>query len=118
MAYRHGLQNTAAGASLRVQRLIARSGYSGQLWIIQAGGKMMSDSRGEQRSFNLTPFSRAVLLSCGAPIAVAAGPDAVAQEVAPLEEIIVTARKRTESLQDVPISVMAFGADAIVKQAP
>ncbi len=28
-AYRHGLQNTAAGASLSKQRLIARSGYSG-----------------------------------------------------------------------------------------
>ncbi len=38
-AYRHGLQNTVAGASLSIQRLIARSGYSGQLWILQAGGK-------------------------------------------------------------------------------
>jgi len=77
---------------------------------------MMADSSKEQNVFNLTPIRRAVLMACGASIAVTAAPAAVAQEVAPLDEIIVTARKRTESLQDVPISVMAFSADAIAKQ--
>ena len=33
-----------------------------------------------------------------------------------LEEIIVTARKRAEKLQDVPISITAFTADAIEQQ--
>lgn len=38
--------------------------------------------------------------------------DAVAQSVA-LEEIIVTARKRSENLQDIPLSITAFTATAI-----
>lgn len=33
-----------------------------------------------------------------------------------LEEIVVTAQKRTESLQDVPIAVSAFSADELLKQ--
>ena len=77
---------------------------------------MMADSSREQKVFNLTAVRRAVLTACGATIAVTAAPAAVAQEVQALDEIIVTARKRTESLQDVPVSVMAFGADAIAKQ--
>jgi len=76
----------------------------------------MADSTREQQAFELTPVSRAVLAACGASIAVTGGPVAVAQEVLALEEIIVTARKRTQNLQDVPVSVMAFGADKIVKQ--
>ncbi|MEM8814668.1 MAG: TonB-dependent receptor [Pseudomonadota bacterium] len=42
---------------------------------------------------------------------------ALAQEGAgALEEIIITARRREESLQDTPVSVSAFGADDIVKR--
>jgi len=77
---------------------------------------MMADSSGEQKPFSLTPVNRAVLMACGATIAVTAAPAVVAQEDTALEEIIVTARKRTENLQDVPISVLAFGAGAIQKQ--
>ena len=50
----------------------------------------------------------------------ASGPSAFAQQSAAsdagnfaLEEVVVTARKRTESLQDVPISITAFTAEAI-----
>ena len=64
----------------------------------------------------LTPVRRAVLIACGTSIAVGAAPAVMAQEDLALEEIIVTARKRSENLQDVPISVQAFGADAIQKQ--
>ena len=32
-----------------------------------------------------------------------------------LEEIVVTARKRSESIQDVPLSVSAFSGDSLVK---
>jgi len=78
---------------------------------------MMADSSREQTSFNLTPLNRAVLTACGATVAVAGGPVAVAQEVQAIEEIIVTARKRSQNLQDVPVSVMAFGAEKIVKQS-
>lgn len=34
----------------------------------------------------------------------------------PLEEVVVTARKREESLQDVPVSVQAYSGDAIQSQ--
>jgi outer membrane receptor protein involved in Fe transport len=74
-------------------------------------------SNREQKLFiNLTPVRRAVLTACGASLAVGGAPAVVAQEVAPLEEIIVTARKRSENLQDVPVSVLAFGAETIAKQ--
>ncbi len=49
-------------------------------------------------------LSLAVLLASG----LAAG-NAVAQ----LEEVLVTAQKRTESLQDIPIAITAYDADAI-----
>lgn len=44
--------------------------------------------------------------------AVAASYDALAQSIS-VEEIVVTARKREESLQDIPLSVTAFTADQI-----
>ncbi len=77
---------------------------------------MMANSNGEQTLFKLTPVRRAVLTACGATIAGAGAPAAVAQEGIALEEIIVTARKRSENLQDVPVSVLAFGAERIEKQ--
>ncbi len=76
----------------------------------------MSDSSKEQKFFNLTPVSRAVLMACGATLAVAPAPAAMAQEDIALEEIIVTARKRSQNLQDVPVSVLAFGTETISKQ--
>ena len=41
---------------------------------------------------------------------------AVAQDGAKLDEIIVTARKREESLTDVPESVVAISGETIVRQ--
>lgn len=38
---------------------------------------------------------------------------AVAQAQGPMEEVIVTAQKREQSLQDVPVAVTAFNADAL-----
>ncbi len=49
--------------------------------------------------YRILPLASAIL---------AATPLAFAQESVGLEEIIVTAQKRTESLQDVPVSVLAF----------
>lgn len=41
---------------------------------------------------------------------------AAADDAGSVSEIVVTARKRSESLQDVPIAVSAFGADALEQQ--
>ena len=49
----------------------------------------------------------ATALSVGPPYAQVSEPSLV------IEEIVVTARKREESLQDVPLSVTAFDANAI-----
>ncbi len=76
----------------------------------------MADSSRDQNFFHMKPISRAVLAACGGSIAATAAPAVVAQQVQALEEIVVTARKRVQNLQDVPVSVMAFNADAIAKQ--
>lgn len=52
------------------------------------------------------------LVSVGCAMAILAT-DAAAQM---LEEVVVTARKREESLQETPISVMAFGGDDLAQQ--
>lgn len=74
--------------------------------------------------------SRRALTLAGSAFALslAIGQQAFAQEAAPaqaadqaesgggLEDIVVTARKRQESVQDVPVAVTAISADTIVKQ--
>ena len=56
------------------------------------------------------------LLLGGAVLSLLAADMAVmAQDVA-LEEIVVTARKRDESIQDIPLSVTAFGAEQLREQ--
>jgi len=54
---------------------------------------------------NRQPWAHAVRL--GAALAVAAG----AAPAATLEEVVVTARKVEETLQNIPVSVTAFGSD-------
>ena len=49
-----------------------------------------------------------------AVLAVTAAP-AMAQNAAPLEEIVVTAQQREQSLQDVPIAISAFNTEDIQK---
>jgi outer membrane receptor protein involved in Fe transport len=51
-----------------------------------------------------SPIATAILLAC---------PAVMAQEQRGLEEIIVTAQKRTENLQDVPISIQALGNETL-----
>ncbi len=60
-------------------------------------------------------FSKSILLATGAVMAVGSlSPPAVtpvtAQQVVALEEIVVTARRRDESLQDIPLAITAFTA--------
>ncbi len=60
----------------------------------------------------LHPF--AVTLLAASPFAGSALPgNAQAQDSGALEEIVVTAQRRTENLQNVPISITAFSAEAL-----
>jgi len=68
----------------------------------------MSDQQAPQQ-FSRTSLAVAVSTAC------AAAPVAHAQTVA-IEEIVVTATKRAESIQDVPMSITAFGNDDIVRE--
>lgn len=68
-----------------------------------------------QRAFKLNPVSL-IVATVAASVTV---PSALAQEIPSrsrsvlLEEVVVTARKRDESMQDVPVAVTAYGADHI-----
>ena len=63
-----------------------------------------------KRSAPLTLTTAVALALTGAlPSAIS-----LAQESAALEEVVVTARKRTESLQEIPVAVSVFGADDIL----
>ena len=68
-----------------------------------------------QRAFKLNPVSL-IVATVAASVTV---PSALAQEIPSrsrsvlLEEVVVTARKRDESMQDVPVAVTAYGADQI-----
>lgn len=64
----------------------------------------------KQRSFVKQYLPQAILLSS---ISVGASPLVFAQENLSLEEVIVTAQRREQSLQDVPVAVTAFDAEAL-----
>jgi outer membrane receptor protein involved in Fe transport len=69
---------------------------------------------------SLHAFARAGLVCSASALAVVAATPSLAQteqetEVG-IEEIVVTAQRQAESLQDVPIAVSAFSAEALEKQ--
>ena len=68
----------------------------------------MAEAKQELKAFQLSPVSRGVLAACGAGTMMLAAPAAMAQQ-STLEEIVVTATKREEGIQDIPISVMVLG---------
>ncbi|MDH3490793.1 MAG: TonB-dependent receptor [Gammaproteobacteria bacterium] len=68
----------------------------------------MSDQQTPQQ-FSRTSLAVAVSAAC------VAAPSAHAQKTA-IEEIVVTATKREASIQDVPMSITAFGNDEIVRE--
>lgn len=70
-------------------------------------------SQHDDHLFRRTPISLGVigaLAGTGAPVAVQAGELERASEI---EEIIVTARKREQSIQDAPLPIQAFDSEAI-----
>ena len=64
-----------------------------------------------------SPFGQKQALVTAVSAALAGAQGAYAQDAPPagLEEIVVTATKRTASLQDVPVSITAFGGEEIEK---
>lgn len=66
----------------------------------------ISGSRMFPRRFSKTPVATAILLAL-------AGTTVSAQDKAGIEEIVVTAQKRTENLQDVPISIQALSNQSL-----
>ena len=67
------------------------------------------------KSHLTVPFTFALLLSAPLLAPVAVAQDAGAQNELIIEEIIVTSRKREESLLEVPLTVTAFGAKDIAE---
>ena len=55
-----------------------------------------------------------IALGVAAALQAAVAQDAPASAAGPLEEITVTATRRSESLQSVPISITAMSGDALV----
>jgi iron complex outermembrane recepter protein len=73
------------------------------------GDKMTNDRRnsGRAQRWSLSLLATTMLSGVAAP--------ALAQQAAPvgLEEVVVTAQKRSENLQDVPISIQAMGTEKL-----
>jgi len=68
----------------------------------------------------ITPKKRKAILTRAITLALVSGglfttSDIRAEEPLMLEEVTVTAEKRVEKLQDVPVSVTAFSSEAIVE---
>ena len=64
-----------------------------------------------------TRLSRRALASAlSAAVAAIAAPEATAQERYGIEEVIVSARKRDENVQDIPQAVLSFSGKDIAKQ--
>ena len=57
------------------------------------------------------PIIRSVTMVVTCLWCIALPPNAAAQSSGVLEEVVVTAQKREQSLQDVPISILAFTRD-------
>jgi iron complex outermembrane receptor protein len=66
----------------------------------------VSRSRTSSTTFLRTPISAGVIVALTSPAVMA-------QDNLAIDEVVVTAQKRTENLQDVPISIQALGSEAI-----
>ncbi len=74
-------------------------------------------ARGGGRAIAITAACFLIALASAAPPLAAQEDEAAADEGLGIEEIIVTARKRAESLQETPISITAFSAGALEERS-
>ena len=61
----------------------------------------------QPQSFTRTPIAAGVVLALASPALMAQ------EDTFAIEEVVVTAQKRSENLQDVPISIQALGGEAL-----
>jgi outer membrane receptor protein involved in Fe transport len=75
-------------------------------------------SKSTERVNSMKPFD-ALTIACVSMLSLAAGTDAALAQQAGggLEEIIVTAQKRSESIQDVPLSITALSSDVLEQRS-
>lgn len=76
----------------------------------------MSDANSLRSMGALRGTTSIVLRTCCLVIAATPALSLAAESTSSLEEIVVTARKRVESLQETPIAISAFTADALERQ--
>ena len=79
---------------------------------------LTASARAVRDSYDQPPFSAGLLLAAAVLLFPTAAPPVQAQsdgeaDSSVIEEVIVTARKREESLQDTPISITAFSASTL-----
>lgn len=72
-----------------------------------------SGSTNVPQTFSKTPVAAGVVLALASPAIMAQNAPQQARQEARIEEIITTAQKREQSLQDVPISIQMLGSQAI-----
>jgi iron complex outermembrane receptor protein len=75
---------------------------------------------GKMRSFGTKYLGCLLLTSCLSPAAFAqaqSGSEPQTEDAAPNDEIIVTAQRKSESLQDVPIAITAFSQEALTQKS-
>ncbi len=76
----------------------------------------MSDTHALKPRGALRAATSVILRSCCFVIAGTPALSLAAESISSLEEIVVTARKRVESLQETPIAISAFSSEALERQ--
>src|SRR5512138_137473 len=76
----------------------------------------MSDTNTATSTGALRAATSVLLRGCCLLMAGTPALSVAAESISALEEIVVTARKRVESLQETPIAISAFSADALERQ--
>ena len=76
----------------------------------------MKAAKTQLKTLQMKPICRAVIAACGAasvalsPLAIAQDKDSeIYEEVGMLEEVVVTATKRSQNMQDVPFAIAVLG---------
>src|SRR5688572_28790321 len=85
------------------------------MFVTMTNGRRMSDRAGQGATMQRGFFAALLTTTMLSGIAPAAAQETTAAEAASptIDEIVVTAQKRAENLQDVPLSIQAFGTEKL-----